>query len=240
MNGADPPPPPPVAEAHIAIGVMPTFFTENPRQWFQTVGAQFATARRHPAAAAMCRRSRRSTTALARSSSAACTPSSSRWAARRTRSLLPASSPAAPARRQRPRRRPWLHPTANPPPPRTRERRRVRLDLNPQPAAADSGTVFPAQPGRFFERPEEATKSRYAHRQRGPPPGLKDYSFFLSHRDQEAGGTYVESPNQGPPPSQHTVYEPAYTRGRVCWPSIQLTPIQLTVHVPPIYSACME
>jgi hypothetical protein len=52
-------------------------------------------------------------------------------------------------------------------------RRRVRFDLTPQPAAADSGTVFPAQPGRFFERPEEATKSRYPRRQRGPPPKLE-------------------------------------------------------------------
>jgi hypothetical protein len=36
---------PPVAEAHVAIGVMPTFFAENPRQWFQTAEVQFATAR---------------------------------------------------------------------------------------------------------------------------------------------------------------------------------------------------
>jgi hypothetical protein len=86
------------------------------------------------------------------------------------------------------RGRPWLHPAVDPPPPPTRERRRVRFDLTPQPAAKDSGTVFPAQPCRFFERPGEATKSRYPRRQRGPPPGLKDYSFFLSHRDQEAGG----------------------------------------------------
>ncbi len=40
----------------------------------------------------------------------------------------------------------------------------------------------------------------------------------------------VESPHQGPPSSQHAVYEPTYTKGRVCWPSIQLT-----VHVPPLY-----
>ena len=73
--------------------------------------------------------------------------------------------------------------------------RRVRFDLTPQPAAADSGTVFPAQPCRFFESPEEATKSRYPRRQRGPPAALTDYvySFSLSHLDQEAGGTYVES-----------------------------------------------
>jgi hypothetical protein len=31
----------------------------------------------------------------------------------------------------------------------------------PLPAAADSRTVFPVQPDRFFERPEEGTKSRY-------------------------------------------------------------------------------
>ncbi len=91
-------------------------------------------------------------------------------------STLTASPPA----------RPWLHTAADPPP-------RVRFDLTPQPAAADSGTVFPAQPCRFFECPEEATKSCYPRRQCGPPPGLKDYSFFLSHRDQEAGGTYEES-----------------------------------------------
>ena len=35
---------PPAAEAHVAIGIMPTFFAENPRQWFQTAEAQFATA----------------------------------------------------------------------------------------------------------------------------------------------------------------------------------------------------
>jgi hypothetical protein len=34
---------PPVAEAHVAIGVVPTFFAENPRQWFQTAETQFAT-----------------------------------------------------------------------------------------------------------------------------------------------------------------------------------------------------
>jgi hypothetical protein len=106
-----------------------------------------------------------------------------------------ASTPtASPPTRGRPR----LHIAADPPPPPTpprRERRRVRFDLTPQPAAADSGTVFPAQPSRFFVRPEEATKSRYPRRQRGPPAALTDYvySFSLSHLDQEAGGTYVES-----------------------------------------------
>ena len=39
---------PPAAEAHVAIGIMPTFFAENPRQWFQTAEAQFATARPAP------------------------------------------------------------------------------------------------------------------------------------------------------------------------------------------------
>ncbi len=38
----------------------------------------------------------------------------------------------------------------------------------------------------------------------------------------------MESPRQGPPPSQHAVYEPTYTRGQVSWPSIQLTPVQLS------------
>ncbi len=38
----------PPAEAHVAIGVMPPFFAENPRQWFQTAEAQFATARPSP------------------------------------------------------------------------------------------------------------------------------------------------------------------------------------------------
>ena len=103
-----------------------------------------------------------------------------------------ASTPTAtPPTRGRPR----LHIAPDPPPPPpppSRERRRVRFDLTPQPAAADSGTVFPAQPCRFFERPEEATKSRYPRRQRGPPPDLA-YSFLPAHRDQEAGGTYVES-----------------------------------------------
>jgi hypothetical protein len=42
------PPDPPIAEAHVAIGIMPTFFAENPRQWFQTAEAQFATARPAP------------------------------------------------------------------------------------------------------------------------------------------------------------------------------------------------
>jgi hypothetical protein len=35
---------PPPAEAHVAIGLMPTFIAKNPRQWFQTAEAQFATA----------------------------------------------------------------------------------------------------------------------------------------------------------------------------------------------------
>jgi hypothetical protein len=39
---------PPPAEAHVAIGIMPTFFAENPRQWFQTAEAQVATARPTP------------------------------------------------------------------------------------------------------------------------------------------------------------------------------------------------
>ncbi len=108
-------------------------------------------------------------------------------------SCLKPCSPSTPTATPLTRARPRLHPTADPSPPPTPERRQVRFDLTPQPAAADSGTVFPTQPGRFFERPEEATKSRYPCRQCGPPPGLKDYSFFLSHRDQEAGGTYVES-----------------------------------------------
>jgi hypothetical protein len=103
-----------------------------------------------------------------------------------------ASTPTAtPPTRGRPR----LHIAPDPPPPPpppSRERRRVRFDLTPQPAAADSGTVFPAQPCRFFERPEEATKSRYPRRKRGPPPDLA-YSFLSSRRDQEAGGTYVEN-----------------------------------------------
>jgi hypothetical protein len=30
---------PPIAEAHVAIGIMPAFFAENPRQWFQTAEA---------------------------------------------------------------------------------------------------------------------------------------------------------------------------------------------------------
>jgi hypothetical protein len=42
------PPDPPIAEAHVAIGIMPAFFAENPRQWFQTAEAQFATARPTP------------------------------------------------------------------------------------------------------------------------------------------------------------------------------------------------
>ena len=101
-------------------------------------------------------------------------------------SSTPTASPPTPGR-------PRLHTAANPlPPPPRRERRRVPFDLTPQPAAADSGTVFPAQPCRFFERPEEATKSRYPRRQRGPPPDLA-YSFLPAYRDQEAGGTYVES-----------------------------------------------
>ncbi len=74
--------------------------------------------------------------------------------------LKPCSS-STPTAALQTRRCPRLHPTADPPPPPTRERRRVRFDLTPQPVSADSGTVFPAQPGRFFERPEEATKSRY-------------------------------------------------------------------------------
>jgi hypothetical protein len=69
---------------------------------------------------------------------------------------------------------PRLHPNTELPPLPTRERRRVFFDLTPQPAATDSETVFPAQHGKFFERLEEATKSRYPRRQQGPPPGLKD------------------------------------------------------------------
>jgi len=92
-----------------------------------------------------------------------------------TSRLKPCSSStptAAPPTRGRPR----LHPIADPPPPPTlRRRRRVRFNLPP--AAADSGTVFPVQPDRFFERPEEATNSRYPRRQRGPPPHLRDYNF---------------------------------------------------------------
>jgi hypothetical protein len=109
-----------------------------------------------------------------------------------TSRLKPCRSSSTPTATPPTRGRPRLHPTADPPPPPTCERRRVRFNLTPQPAAADSGTVFHVQPDRFFERPEEATKSRYPRRQRGLPTGLKDYSFFLSHRDQEAGGTYVE------------------------------------------------
>ncbi len=39
---------PPVAQAHVAIDVMPTYFAENPCRWFQTVEAQFPTARPTP------------------------------------------------------------------------------------------------------------------------------------------------------------------------------------------------
>jgi hypothetical protein len=144
------------------------------------------------AAAATCRRS---TTAPTRSSSAACAPSSSRWAARKTRSLPPQALPqlqhadSDPADPRMPPAAPHRQPAAA----ADLRTPRVRFDLTPQPAATDSGTVFPVQPDRLFERPEEATKSRYPRRQRRPPPGLKDYSFFLSHRDQEAGETYVES-----------------------------------------------
>ncbi len=66
-----------------------------------------------------------------------------------------------------------------------------------------------------------------------PAIGLASYSL-ISLRIK-----LWRAPPQGPPPSQHAVYELAYTRGRVCWPSIQLTPIQLTVHVPPIYSTVL-
>jgi hypothetical protein len=79
-----------------------------------------------PAAAATCRCSRHSTTAPTRSSSTACAPSGSRWAARRTRSRPPTSSPAAPAHRQRPCR-PADAPRCTPP--LTRRHRR--------PASAD-------------------------------------------------------------------------------------------------------
>jgi hypothetical protein len=151
------------------------------------------------AAAATCRRSLRSMTAHMRSSSAACAPSSCYRSQGRLSLCLPPQAlqlqhaDGVPAD---PRTSPAAHrcrPAAAELPPPNRKRRRVRFDLTPQPAAADSGTVFPAQPCRFFERPEEATKSRYPRRQCGPPPALKDYSFFLSHRDQEAEGTYVES-----------------------------------------------
>jgi hypothetical protein len=96
-----------------------------------------------------------------------------------TSHLKPCSSStptASPPTRGRPR----LQPAADPPPPPTRERRRVRFDLTPQPAAADSGTVFPAQPCRFFERPEEATKSRYPADSAGrPQPSRTTASFSL-------------------------------------------------------------
>ncbi len=69
---------------------------------------------------------------------------------------------------------PRLHPPTDPPPSQTRERQRVRFNLTPQPsAAADSGTVFPVQPDRFFGRPEEATKSRYSRHNAGPPHGTR-------------------------------------------------------------------
>jgi hypothetical protein len=58
-----------------------------------------------------------------------------------TSRLKPCSSStptASPPTRGRPR----LHPAADPPQPPTRERRRVRFNLTPQPAAANSGTVF--------------------------------------------------------------------------------------------------
>jgi hypothetical protein len=85
-----------------------------------------------------------------------------------TSRLKPCSSStptASPPTRGRPR----LH-TADPPPPPRRERRWVRFHLTPQPATADSGTVFPAQPGRFFAHPEEATKSRTSADNAGRPP----------------------------------------------------------------------
>jgi hypothetical protein len=167
------------------------------------------------AAAATFRRSRRATTAPMRSSSAVSVSSGSRWAARRTKSPPPASSPVAPARQQRPRL-PTNAPGCTLPP--TRRRRRPAADPPPtrrrhRPASADgSASISPPNHQRpqilepfflpclagFLECTEEATKSRYTRRQRRPPQGLKDYSFFLSHHDQEAGGTYVESFGQLP------------------------------------------
>ena len=80
--------------------------------------------------------------------------------------LQPQHADSGPADPRTPPAAPHRRPATTP----TRERRRVRFDLTPQPAAADSGTVFPAQPGRFFERPEEATKSPYPAENAGRPP----------------------------------------------------------------------
>jgi hypothetical protein len=47
----------------------------------------------------------------------------------------------------------------------------VCFNLMPAPlcAAADSGTIFPSMPTRFFACPEEASSSCYQQRNRGPP-----------------------------------------------------------------------
>jgi hypothetical protein len=124
-----------------------------------------------------------------------------------TSRLKPCSS-SAPTAEPPKRGRPKL-PVADPPPPPTpkRGRKRVRFLLTPQlPAAADSGTVFPATPGRFFARPEEASTRRYPQRTRGPAHWLQDFTFLAAHHNQEAGGTSVDGLPAGTGSVQHTVH----------------------------------
>ncbi len=72
----------------------------------------------------------------------------------------------------------------------------VTVTPQPMPGAADSGTVFPGTPARFFACPEKALASWCLQCNRRPPACQQDYTFFTASCDQEATGSSVGAPPQ--------------------------------------------
>ena len=64
--------------------------------------------------------------------------------------------------------------------------KRVQFTLPPLPAAADSGTVFPGTPARFFARPEHTSTRRNPHPT--SRPWHTDYTFLAHFATKKLGG----------------------------------------------------
>jgi hypothetical protein len=89
-----------------------------------------------------------------------------------------------------PTRRPADAPGCTPPPTRRCRRRTANAGGS---ASTSHPNPRPQTLEPFFLHSLAGFLNAQRRRPRAATPALKDYSFFLSHRDQEAGGTYVES-----------------------------------------------
>jgi hypothetical protein len=120
------------------------------------------------------------------SCSAAYATSNSGWATGRRTSPPAACSPTPvnPPPLRRCLRHAAIHPPQQPPATATPPPKRVCFTLapTPLPSAADSGTVIPGTPARFFEGPEEAPSSRYPQGNCGQPAWQRDYIFFAAYK----------------------------------------------------------